>query len=169
MKGRLPLIEALGRVRQEVADLGDPPALDSPLDAVGHLIQNAKRATLLVAGLAAEKFMGAIKEEQEVLGRLADMIIQIYALESGLLRAVKMRERGINAALAGAMIEAEAHRFAVFCKWWAEDAAAYLAEGDALTTLLFQIDSLLAFRPMNSVARRRLIADKVIERQGWPL
>jgi alkylation response protein AidB-like acyl-CoA dehydrogenase len=171
MKGRLPLIEALGRVRQEVADPGDPPVFDSLLDAVGHLLQNAKRAALLVAGLAAEKFTTAIKEEQEVLGRLADMIIQIYALESGLLRAVKMREKGDTkkAALAGAMIEAEAHRFAVFCKWWAEDAAAYLAEGDDLTTLLSQINRLLTHIPINSVTRRRLIADEVLEHQGWPL
>ncbi len=171
MTGRLPLIEAVGRVRAEAADPGDPPAPPSPLAAVGHLLENAKKAVLLVAGLAAEKFTTAIKEEQEVLGRLADMIIQIFSLESGWLRAKKVGPDPADdrALLLAAMVEAEAHRFAVFCKWWAEDAAAYLAEGDDLLTLLSRIDWLLAFRPENGVARRRLIADKVIERQGWPL
>ena len=62
---------------------------DTPLAVQEHLVKMAKWIALHTAGVAVNKLLATIGEEQEVMAYLSDMIIEIYAMESGLLRALK--------------------------------------------------------------------------------
>ena len=62
---------------------------EGPLGFQSHMIEMTRRAVLLVAGAAAQKYMQKLADEQEILARIADMSIELYAMESGLLRAKK--------------------------------------------------------------------------------
>ena len=59
-----------------------------------QLLARAKRLTMQTLGLASKKYGKGLSSEQEVVGRLADMAIEVYALESAILRAEKMQKRG---------------------------------------------------------------------------
>ena len=58
------------------------------------MLAAVKKMTLFAAGVASQRFMTALEEQQEIMADLADMISQVFALESALLRARKMPQRG---------------------------------------------------------------------------
>ena len=97
MKGKLPLMAAgqklLGEIMEYSPLMVELP--DEPLALQAHMIEMIKKAVIFVAGVAAQKFMTKLGKEQELLARIADMAIQAFALESGLLRAKKaVAEKG---------------------------------------------------------------------------
>ena len=95
MSGKLPLMAAIKRVMDEVMQ---PPSFDAGTDADEPLAREAavltavKKMALFAAGVASQRFMTALQNEQEVMADLADIISQIYALESALLRARKLAQ-----------------------------------------------------------------------------
>ena len=66
--------------------------LKEPLAEERKLVKSAKKLGLFVAGAATQKYMQAIQDQQEVMGAIADMIIETYAMESAVLRAQKIAE-----------------------------------------------------------------------------
>src|SRR6266481_4633307 len=91
MKGQLALMPAIKKLMDEVLagpSMGEP--LEGELAVERTMIANAKKAGLLTAGVATQKFMMALEEQQEVLGALADIIIEVFAMESACLRAQKI-------------------------------------------------------------------------------
>src|SRR5207237_2718915 len=58
------------------------------------LAQNAKKVALMILGTAAQKYMMALSEQQEILINAADIIIEAYQMESAILRAQKLSEKG---------------------------------------------------------------------------
>ncbi len=173
MKGSLPLMAAGQKLMAEIMDYS-PLAVelpDEPLAYEEHLIENCKKAIIFVAGTAVQKYMAKLGNEQEVLMRVADMIIQTFALESGLLRAKK--------AIAS-MGEAKAQIYIDFVKnyldevlpqmdAWAKQALAYVEDGDTLRTLLVGLRKLYKYQPANAIAIRKAIAARVLEKGGYPL
>jgi len=102
MSGRLPLIQAVQKLQSEVlSPLQHYEGDGKPLADVAEALFNAKRIFLFVAGVVSQRFMPEmekISHEQEALAWLADITIQIYALESAYLRAVKRIEAGDSSA-----------------------------------------------------------------------
>ena len=93
MKGELPFMEKTMALFQELMS-GQLKAVEEenqPLVLIENFIEIAKKATLLTTGIAVQKFQQEIKSEQEVLMHLADMMIPLFILESGLLRAQKQQ------------------------------------------------------------------------------
>jgi alkylation response protein AidB-like acyl-CoA dehydrogenase len=91
MAGKLALLPAIKAVMDEV--MGGPVAKqerDGPLAAEFELLASAKKLTLFAAGAATQRFNTKLGEEQEVMAALADMITEVFAMESALLRAEKM-------------------------------------------------------------------------------
>ena len=90
MKGELSLIQAAERIFSELTSF--PQEFDSRegLAQEREIVENVKRATLLVAGLAAQKHREELAEQQEILLSLADMTMEVYAMESSLLRGLKI-------------------------------------------------------------------------------
>ena len=62
------------------------------------MLAGAKKLALFTAGAASQKYMNALADQQEVMADLADIIIQVYALESALLRARKLKDRSLPLA-----------------------------------------------------------------------
>ena len=92
--GQLPLMPAIKKLMDEV--LSGPGSTEDPegsLAAEHSLVSSAKKLTLFAAGAASQKYMQAIQDQQEIMGAIADMVIEIYAMESATLRTQKLAER----------------------------------------------------------------------------
>ena len=91
MKGELPLMEKTMALFNDLMSgvLSSSKQSDVPFETENNFLSVAKKATLLVAGIAVQQFQQDIKNEQEVLMHLSDMITPIYIFESALLRAQK--------------------------------------------------------------------------------
>src|SRR5947209_8416592 len=93
MSGKLALMPAIKQLMDDVmAGPLEKEEREGPLAEEQNLLANAKKLTLFVAGAATQKYMQQIAEEQEVMGSIADMIIEVFAMESAILRAEKMAE-----------------------------------------------------------------------------
>ncbi len=100
-EGQLPLMPAIQKLMDEV--LSGPSSgedFEGPLAEERKLVANAKKLGLFVAGAATQKYMQAIQDQQEVMGAIADITIEIYAMESAVLRAQKIAEQKGEAAAA---------------------------------------------------------------------
>src|SRR5699024_1690605 len=89
MKGELPLLEAAQGLQEELLMMMPEEVGDEPLEQEKYLLKNAKKIVLLGAGLAAQKYMQKIEDEQEILANLADMAANVYNMEAAILRTEK--------------------------------------------------------------------------------
>jgi alkylation response protein AidB-like acyl-CoA dehydrogenase len=134
-----------------------------------QLLARAKRLTTQVLGSASKKFGKGLGSEQEVVGRLADMAIEVYALESAILRAEKMQQRGSgNAATALDIVSVFAADAADRLGISAKNALATL-EGPEATAAIDRALGELRHGPVDTIAARRRIADAEIEAGRYPL
>jgi len=166
MSGQLPLMPAIKKLMDEVLSgpsMGDD--LEGALTEERKLVGQAKKLGLFAAGSATQKYMQSIQDQQEVMGAIADMTIETYAMESAVLRAQKLveskGERGATLALAmtrvyltQAMEKIEAA---------ARKVIAAVAEGDMLRTQLAILRRLAKYEPFNTIELRQQIAQRVIE------
>jgi butyryl-CoA dehydrogenase len=166
MTGQLPLLPAIKKLMDEVLagpSLGD--GLEGPLAAERTLVGNAKKLALFAAGAASQKYMQALVDQQEIMGALADMIMEVYAMESAVLRAQKMLERNGEAASALAVAMAQVYLAHGMEKIEAagRKVIAAIAEGDMLRTQMAILRRLGKHEPVNTVALRRQITNRIIE------
>jgi alkylation response protein AidB-like acyl-CoA dehydrogenase len=134
------------------------------------MVRMCKKIVLMAAGTAANKFMAGLAEEQEVLGMLADMIIEIYAMESGLLRAKKfLNEKGEDkAAYHTAVIKVYVNDSLPKIANWAKQILAHAVDEDSLAAQYAAVDKLASYQPVNTIELRRTIADRVIKGKKYP-
>jgi alkylation response protein AidB-like acyl-CoA dehydrogenase len=171
LSGKLPLLPAAQALMDEIlspqfAGFDDDEGL---LAAEQKLAKNAKKVALMTLGTAAQKYMMALADQQEILIGIADIIMDAYAMESAILRAQK---------LAASQSEEAAARYLdmtrVFCNDAVERIEAHakntlsaMAEGDELRTLLAALRRFTKQTPMNTVAARQRIANVLIEANKW--
>jgi alkylation response protein AidB-like acyl-CoA dehydrogenase len=167
LKGTLPLIPAAKKLQDEILT----PALAEPLG--GEPLENERRSVaamkktaLMVLGTAMQTFGDKLTDQQEVLTLTADIIIDVFAAESVLLRAAQMGQR--ESTLATAAAEVYITDAAARVEIAARGALAAMADGDTLRTLLAALRRILKTSPVNTVARRRQIADAIVERKAYP-
>ena len=133
------------------------------------LLARAKRITAFALGRAAQVFGKGLGGEQEVVGRLADMAIEVYALESAILRAEKMNARGgAHASTAADIVQVFAADAADRLEHAAKNALTAI-EVDAASGLVERVHALLRHGPVKTIAARRRIAEAVIEANRYPL
>jgi butyryl-CoA dehydrogenase len=173
MKGQLPLLGAIKRVMDEVMA---PPSFDAGADEGGLLAREtvalaaAKKLTLFVAGVASQRFMTALEEQQEVMAELADMISSVYALESALLRARKLMEAGKRSADAAlAMTGLLAEETMALAEQAARRVVAACAEGDMLRTQLAILRRVAKYMPADAVALSRAVAGHCVRAGKYPV
>jgi butyryl-CoA dehydrogenase len=166
MSGQLPLLPAIKRLMDEVlAGPSSADPLEGALAAERTIVANAKKLALFTAGAASQKYMQALADQQEIMGALADIIIQTYAMECCVLRARKMVEQ--NGESASSLPVA----FAQVClsdgmqkiEAAARKVIAAVAEGDMLRTQLAILRRLGKYDPVDTIALRRKIAGRVQE------
>ena len=151
MTGKLPLTGAIQRVMDEVMA---PPSFEmseesgDPLGREAKVLAAAKKMTLFAAGVASQRFMTGLEEEQEVMGALAAMIGEVYALESALARARKLGGKS-QACVAAAMTGLVADESLSVCERSARHVLAACGEGDTLRTQLAILRRLGRVEPAN--------------------
>jgi butyryl-CoA dehydrogenase len=173
LSGQLPLLGAIKKLMDEVTQ---PPSFDAGTDAgevlarEGEALTAVKKMALFAAGVASQRFMTGLQEQQEVMADLADMITQVYALESALLRARKMAESGHGAAEAAtAMTGLLADESLGVAEQAARRVLAACGEGDMLRTQLAILRRLARFTPGDAVGMSRVVARHAIELERYPV
>ncbi len=166
MSGKLPLLPAIKKLMAEVLagpTFGD--GLEGALAVERSLVANAKKIALFTAGAASQKYMQAIADQQEVMGALADIVIETFAMESALLRAQKLvaNQGEAQSALAIAMTQVYLQGGMEKIDAAAKKVIAAIAEGDMLRTQLAILKRLGKYEPFNTIALRQKIADRVLD------
>ncbi len=172
MSGQLPLMPAIKKLMDEV--LSGPSMsddLEGSLAEERKLVGQAKKLGLFAAGAATQKYMQAIQDQQEIMGAIADMTIESYAMESAVLRAQKIAETkgDAAAALPIAMTRVYLTQAMEKVESAAKKVIAAVADGDMLRTQLAILRRLAKYEPFNTIELRQQIAQKVIERGKYTL
>jgi alkylation response protein AidB-like acyl-CoA dehydrogenase len=170
--GKLPLLVAIKRVADEAMQ---PPSLealasDEPLAHEYAVLAAARKLTLFTAGVASQRYMNSLQDQQEIMAALADMITQIYALESSMLRARKLAQAGrATAPVAAAMTGLIAEEAINVIEPNARQVIAACAEGDMLRTQFAILRRLARVAPANTIALSRAVARACIAADKYPL
>jgi alkylation response protein AidB-like acyl-CoA dehydrogenase len=166
MSGQLALMPAIKKLMDEVLSgptMGEE--IEGPLAEERKLVAQAKKLGLFAAGSATQKYMQAIQDQQEVMGAIADMTIETYAMESAVLRAQKLVEaKGEReASLAIAMTRVYLAQAMEKVESAAKRIIAAVADGDMLRTQLAILRRLAKYEPFNTIELRQQIAQRTIE------
>ncbi|AGT33345.1 acyl-CoA dehydrogenase [Geobacillus genomosp. 3] len=169
VKGELPLFQKAQQLQEELMMMTAEEPGTGALEQEKYLVRNAKKIALMVAGLAAQTFGAKIEEEQEVLVNIADIVANIYAMESALLRT----EKAINAD------GEEKHKqkwlyTQIFCQEAFNEIEAHAKEtlvaveqGDTLRMMLAALRRLTRHTPINVIAKKREAAAALIEAERY--
>ncbi len=166
MKGKLDLMSHALAVSKELMSI---PEMNNEDETVSgkekKCIADFKKAILLVAGVAAQKFMTNLEKEQELIMHVADMMIETFIAESALLRVIKLMETyGQNdAALQTDMMRTYLYDAADRIHKAGKDAINRFAEGDELRMMHIGLRHFTKVEPFDTIAARRRIAGKMIE------
>lgn len=166
MKGEIDLMGPAMAVGKEIMSIPDFSVSDdeTPFAAEKKVIKNLKKAALMVAGAAVQKFMMKLSDEQEILMNVADMAIELYAAESAILRTEKLI--GIRGEAACALQKDLAmcylHEAVEKVNGAGKAAIMGFAEGDELRVMLMGLKRFTKIEPMNTKNARRRIADAMI-------
>jgi alkylation response protein AidB-like acyl-CoA dehydrogenase len=166
MSGKLALMPAMKQLMDEVM-AGPAPKEDreGPLAAEFELLTSAKKLTLFAAGAATQKYMAKISDEQEVMGAIADMVIEVYAMESAILRAEKMAagKGSVGASIPTAMARIYAAGAIEKIDRAARKIIATVAEGEMARTQFTILRRLGKHDTADTVALRRQVAQHIVK------
>jgi alkylation response protein AidB-like acyl-CoA dehydrogenase len=171
MKNRLPVLAAAQKVANELLTLRPKIEMDDgKLTLQKEMVEMSKKIALLVAGAAVQKYMMKLAEEQEILSSISDIVIEVFAMESALLRAMKSMEKigDEKSQIQKAMVKVYVNDAFNRVEGFAKQAFAAIAEGDILRTQLSALKKLTRFTPVNTIGLRREIADSVIKIGKYP-
>jgi alkylation response protein AidB-like acyl-CoA dehydrogenase len=172
MKGSIDLMSPAMAVQKELMSIPDFGASDEEGIFVKEkkVLNNLKKAGLVVAGAAVQKFMMKLSEEQEVLMSLADMLIEIYVAESVLLRVEKLiGQRGEKACeIQKEMAMIYLHSAVEKTASAGKQAVYAFAEGDELRLMMLGLKRFTKVEPYNLKNARRKVADFAISKGEYP-
>lgn len=172
MSGKLALMPAIKQLMDEVMA---GPALkedrEGPLADEVNLLANAKKLTIFAAGAATQRYMAAISDQQEIMGAIADMVIEVYAMESAILRAEKIvaAKGGANPEIAVAMARIYAAAAMEKIELCARKVIAAVAEGDMARTQFTILRRLAKHDPADTIELRRQVARHVAKAGKYTL
>jgi Acyl-CoA dehydrogenase, C-terminal domain len=171
MGGQLPLIPAAMKLADEI--LAGPSFEEAPegvLAEEARVVAHAKKIFLQAAGGAVQKFREKLADEQELIGALSNIVMEVYAMESCLLRTQKSAgARGESAA--SAMIDATRVFIADAAERVDHEAKRALAavhEGDMLATQMAVLKRFGKRAPVDTIALRRHVATAVQAQDRYP-
>lgn len=171
MKGEINLMPAAMEVGKEIMAIPDFSISDEEgiFVAEKKVIKNMKKAILMVAGAALQKFMMKFEQEQEIIMNLADMMIELYVAESTLLRVEKLITVRGEAACALQKDAALIYLHSAVEKTnnAGKSAITSFAEGDELRVMLMGLKRFTKIEPMNLKEARRRIAEVSIEKNSY--
>jgi alkylation response protein AidB-like acyl-CoA dehydrogenase len=163
-RGLLPLFESASEVLQQ---------LNQPLKSAGNaadaemtLVHNAKQIALLTLAAAHQKFGAQLEQQQEIVMNLSDIIMEVFAMESALLRARKLAAAGagLNAADACAVYLRDA---IAKVELSSRTILSAVHSGDDLRRYLSRVREYANHDPVNSIALRRQIAVRLLASERY--
>ncbi len=169
MKGKLDIVGPAWAVQKELASMPSFAKSDVPYAAEKKIVKDFKKAILMVAGAAAKMQMDGklnLKDEQEILMDVADMMNDTFLAESMLLRVEKlstMTDKKMDQEVYDAMLKTFLSDACARVNKKGNDAICSFATGDLLKPMLMGIKRFTKYEPVNVKAMRRLIASKLIE------
>ena len=170
MAGILPLIPAATKLAEEV--LAGPSFEETPAGAFAEeerTLAQAKKIFLLAAGAAVQKFREQLAEQQEIVAALANIVMDVYAMESSLRRAQKAAgARGEAAGVMGDAARAFIYDAIDRVEKEARTALAATADGDTLLTQLAVLRRFAKHNPLDTIMLRRRVADAVLAQHRYP-
>ncbi len=171
MKGEIDILKPAMAVGKEL--MGIPDFGSTSMDYFENkkkAIVNFKKAILMVAGAAVQKFTNKLDQEQELLFAAADMLMLTYAAESTMLRVEKlMNLRGEEkTALLRDILDVFMYDAAAKIKKTGEDALNFFASGDEKMGMMMGIKRFTKIDGVDVISARRRIADKIIEEGKYP-
>ena len=172
LQGDLPLMRVLENLKDEVAELSISESYKTIESGVGKFfwyrekLEGARKAVLLAAGLAVEKYYKDIAERQELLGLLADMIIEYYALESAFLRLEKgsfsdsdWRSQALLNYFMPAMERLRS---------WGREVLGAVLTAEQLPGKLKVFENFCQLIPFDTISQRNFLAEKIVADAGYP-
>jgi len=163
-KGELPVLEVARILRDELMTAtATEPGAAAPLDGARRAVAAMKSAALMVLASALEVHGEGLSDEQEVLSRAADIIIDVFASESVVFRAIAAGS-ALHEASACVFVNDAAARVSVI----ARDALAAMRQGEDLRVALGALERLMKTVPINTVDLRRRLADAIVRRRMYP-
>ncbi len=170
-QGRLPLFDATRILLSDLISYS-PSQEETPTGYLGEqirLLRFAKKITLMVSGAAVQKYRERLQDEQEILAVLSNLAIELFAMESALLRTLKSAARdgeGETAAKADMVTVYMNDAFARI-DLLAREGLASMDEGDTLWTQLSALKKLTRYTSCNSTRLRRVIAWRLVEAEDY--
>jgi hypothetical protein len=171
LKKELPFFAA---ARQVAEDLLGPPSFEEAgepefLEEEAKLVSAMKKACVAALGFAAQKHAENIKDQQEILSDAADMVMETYACESGLLRTLKKaaRDGEESAHLMADMLTLYVHDAMDRAAVWGRNVLAQSAAGDELRTMMTGLRRLTKHVPVNRAQLHDAIAARIVEAGGY--
>lgn len=172
MKGSIDLMNPAMAVQKDLLAIPDfgAPADEGIFAQEKRVLSNLKKAGLMVAGAAVQKYMMKLSDEQEVLMNLADILIECYIAESTILRVEKLigiqgeQAAGIQKEMALIYLHYAVDKAAASAK----QAIVAFAEGDELRLMLLGLKRFTKIDPYNLKEARRKVAQYVIEKGEYP-
>jgi butyryl-CoA dehydrogenase len=173
MAGKLALLPA---IKQVMEDVMQPPSFDGggdstePMAHEMEILAATRKVALFAAGVASQRHMTALQDQQEIMADLADIIAQVYALESALLRAKKITAaKKSPAKVAAEMAGLLAEETITLAEQAARRVLAACGEGDMLRTQLAILRRLVKSTPADTVALSRSIAQACVLADKYPI
>jgi alkylation response protein AidB-like acyl-CoA dehydrogenase len=162
-RGLLPLFEAARAVLQETES---PAAAGTSADAELSVVRNAKKIALLTLGVAHERYGAKLEQQQEIIMNLSDIIMEVFAMESSLLRRRKLAAAGsgVNAADACAVYLRDA---IARVELSSRTVLSACAQGDELRRNLSRLRGYASHDPVNAIALRRKIAERLLANERY--
>jgi alkylation response protein AidB-like acyl-CoA dehydrogenase len=171
MKGEVDLFTPAMAVQKELMSVPDfsTPDTEDFFAAEKAALKNAKKAILMTAGAGVQKYMQAFEKEQEIIMNISDMLIELFVCESTLLRTERLISVQGQAAsslqidMTRAYISDALERINLSGK----HAITAFNEGDTLRIMLMGLKRFTKYEPVNTIAMRRRVADKLIEENQY--
>ena len=171
-KGELPLVEAIKKVTGELLSLRPQMGEEKEvLENERRMVSMTKKIGLIAAGAATQKYMEKLAGQQEIVALIADIVIQIFAMESVLLRTLKKIQKDGKEKSKIHIAATRVYINDVFPKieLMAKQIFAAISEGEELKTQLMALKKLARYTPINCIDLRREIADSVIPTASYHL
>jgi alkylation response protein AidB-like acyl-CoA dehydrogenase len=160
-KGTLPLVDAVMKLQSEI--MSGPSLGGGEID----MVANAKKIGLFVLGVAYQKYMAKIEEQQEVVANITDVLMNAYAMESASLRARKLAAHGKKTENVNDMLAVFSREAMDTIESAARTVLAACSEGDALRTNLAVLKRFTKYAPIDLIGTRRRIAARLIQAERY--
>ncbi|MEN1969751.1 acyl-CoA dehydrogenase family protein [Lentibacillus sp. N15] len=169
MKGELPLLQKAQGLQEELMMMMPEEVGDEALEQEKYLLKNAKKMVLLGAGLAAQKYMQKLEDEQEILVNLADMVNDVYNMEAAILRTEKAITQSGEEKNKQKLLYTQVYVQEAFNRVEANAKETLIAveEGDTLRMMLSSLRKLTRHTPTNVIGKKREIAKGIIEEEKY--